>query len=127
MSSEKSRSTATDWAEFRRGRIAEHLELGLPEGAAVAAAERAEARAKARLEWLSGRFARTTELWISLGAYWAAFAAAHPGIDLVDPDDRDLPLLADPPEQAELEAVEAEIAAARDHDVWPRHLYFGEV
>ncbi len=123
----ESRLTETDWAGFRSERIAEHLALGLPEGAAAAAAERAEARAKARLEWLRGRFVRMTQLWVALGAYWAAFAEAHPGIDLVEPDDRDLPLLVDPPEQAELEAVEAEIAAARDHDVWPRHLYFGEV
>ena len=123
----ESKLTETDWAEFRRDRIAEHLALGLPEAAASAAAERAEARTRARLEWLRGRFVRMTELWISLGAYWAAFEEAHPDIDLVEPDDRDLPLLGDPPEQAELEAVEAEIAAARDHDSWPRHLYFGEV
>jgi hypothetical protein len=119
--------TESDWAEFRRDRIAEHLALGLPQAAASAAAERAEARAKARLDWLNGRFVRTTELWIALGAYWAEFAQRHPDIDLVEPDDRDLALLADPPEQAELESVEAEIAAARDHDSWPRHLYFGEV
>ena len=123
----ESQLTETDWAEFRRDRIAEHLALGLPEAAAAAAAARAEARTKARLEWLRGRVARMTELWILLGAYWAAFAEAHPDIDLVEPDYRHLPLLADPPEQAELESVEAEIAAARDHDVWPRHLYFGEV
>ncbi|HEX9965279.1 MAG TPA: hypothetical protein VGB04_09895 [Allosphingosinicella sp.] len=123
----ESRMTDSDWEAFRRDRIAEHIALGLPDAAAAAAAERAEARTKARLEWLRGRFVRMTELWVVLGAYWAAFAEANPGIDLVEPDDRDLPLLADPPEQAELEAVEAEIAAARDHDVWPRHLYFGEV
>ena len=123
----ESRMTEADWDDFRRDRIAEHLALGLPEAAAAAAAERAEARTRARLEWLRGRFVRMTELWVSLGAYWSAFAEAHPDIDLVEPDERDLPLLVDPPEQAELEAVEAEIAAARDHDVWPRHLYFGDV
>ena len=121
------RMTAADWAEFRRARIADHVALGLPRDAAAAAAERAEARSKARLEWLSGRFVRMTELWTMLGRYWAEFADAHPEIDFEDPDDRDLPLLVDPPEQAELEAVEAQIAAARDRDVWPRHLYFDEV
>ena len=123
----ESRLTEADWAEFRRDRIAEHLALGLSEAAASAAAERAEARTRARLEWLRGRFVRMTELWVSLGAYWADFAEAHPDIDLIEPDDRDLALLVDPPESSELEAVEAEIAAARDRDVWPRHLYFGEV
>jgi hypothetical protein len=123
----ESKMTEADWAEFRRNLIADDIALGMPEKAAVAAAERAEARTKARLEWLRGRFERMTELWNMLGRYWADFAEAHPEIDLEDPDDRDLPLLVDPPEQAELEAVEAEIAAARDRDVWPRHLYFDEV
>ncbi len=123
----ESRLTEADWAEFRKARVADHLALGLPKEAAAAAAERAEIRTRARLEWLRGRFERMTELWIWLGRYWADFAEAHPEIDLEDPDDRDLPLLFDPPEQAELEAVEAEIAAARDRDVWPRHLYFDEV
>jgi hypothetical protein len=121
------RVTEGDWAEFRRARIADHVALGLPRDAAAAAAERAEARSKARLEWLHGRFVRMTELWAFLGRHWADFADAHPEIDLEEPDDRDLPLLIDPPEQAELEAIEAEIAAARDRDVWPRHLYFDEV
>ncbi|HEX8241081.1 MAG TPA: hypothetical protein VF574_15205 [Allosphingosinicella sp.] len=123
----ESHITDSDWAEFRRRRIAEILSLGLPLEAARAATERAERQTRARLEWLSGRHARAAALWARLGAYWSDFAAAHPDIDLVEPDDGDLPLLADPPEQAELEAIEAEIAAARDQDVWPRHLYFGEV
>lgn len=121
------RATRADWAEFRRARIADHVALGLPREAAAAAAARAEARSKARLEWLQERFERMTQLWSLLGRYWADFAEAHPEIDLEEPDDCDLPLLIDPPEQAELEAVEAEIAAARDRDVWPRHLYFDEV
>jgi hypothetical protein len=123
----ESRLTEADWAEYRRARIADHVALGLPREAAAAAAERSEARSKARLEWLRERFERMTQLWAFLGRYWSDFADAHPEIDLEDPDDRDLPLLVDPPEQAELEAVEAEIAAARDRDVWPRHLYFDEV
>jgi hypothetical protein len=123
----ESRMTESDWADFRRNRIADDLALGIPEKAAAEAAARAEARAKARLEWLRERFERMTELWTLLGRYWADFADAHPEIDLEEPDDSDLPMLIDPPEQAELEAIEAEIAAARDRDVWPRHLYFDEV
>lgn len=123
----ESKMNAADWAAFRRARIADHLALGLPEAAAAAAAERAEARTRARLEWLGERFERMAELWSWLGRYWADFADAHPDIDFEDPDDRDLPLLIDPPQQSELESVEAEIAAARDRDVWPRHLYFDEV
>ena len=121
----ESRMTEADWADFRRARIADHVALGLPEEGAAAAAERAEARTRARLEWMQGRLERMTELWIRLGRYWADYAETHP---------RDRPRGAggeaparSPPEQAELEAVEAEIAAARDRDVWPRHLYFDEV
>ncbi|HEX8449976.1 MAG TPA: hypothetical protein VF652_10340 [Allosphingosinicella sp.] len=121
------RTREVDWAQFRRNLIADDVALGMPQKAAAAAAARAEARARARLEWLHERFERMTQLWALLGRYWADFADAHPEIDLEEPDDRDLPLLIDPPEQAELESVEAEIAAARDRDVWPRHLYFDEV
>jgi hypothetical protein len=123
----ESRMTEADWAEFRRNLIADDVALGIPRDAAAAAAAKAEARTRARLEWLRGRFDRMAELWTMLGRYWADFADAHPEIDLEEPEDRHLPLLVDPPEQAELEAVEAEIAAARDRDVWPRHLYFDEV
>jgi hypothetical protein len=118
------RVTEADWAEFRRARIADHVALGLPEEAAAASARRAEARNRARLEWMNGRLERMTELWIWLGRYWADFAEAHPEIDLVEPEGEGPP---DPPQQAELEAVEAEIAAARERDIWPRHLYFDEV
>ena len=118
------RMTEADWAELRRTLIANDIALGLPEAAAAAAAERAEARTRARLEWMRGRLERMTELWIWLGRYWTDFAEAHPEIDLVEPDGPGPP---DPPEQSELETIEAEIAAARDRDVWPRHLYFDEV
>jgi hypothetical protein len=120
----ESRMTEAEWSEFRRNLIADDVALGMPEAVAAAAAKRAEARTKARLEWLRARLERMTELWIWLGRYWADYAEAHPEIDLVEPEG-DGPQ--DPPEQAELEAVEAEIAAARDRDVWPRHLYFDEV
>jgi HAMP domain-containing protein len=118
----ESRLTEADWADFRRRRIADDLALGMPPDKAKAAAAAAERQTRARLAWLRGRFERMAELWDMLGDYWHAMAQAHPEIDLED--EHDLP---DPPEQDELEAVEAEIAAARDRDVWPRHLYFGEV
>jgi hypothetical protein len=121
----KSRLTEADWAEFRRDRIASDLALGLAPEAAQAAAERAEAQTRARLAWLQGRFERQTQLWDWLGDFWNDFFDLHPELDDEDPDPADLP--PDPPEQAELEAVEAEIAAARDRDLWPRHLYFDEV
>jgi hypothetical protein len=121
----ESRLTDADWTDFRRRRIADDLALGLSPEAAKAAAERAEAQTRARLAWLRGRFERMTELWDFLGEFWNEFYDSHPEIDDEDPDPALLP--PDPPEQAELEAVEAEIAAARDRDVWPRHLYFDRI
>ena len=121
----ESRLTESDWAEFRRRRIADDLSLGLSPEAAKAAAERAEAQTRARLAWLRGRFERLTVLWKFLGDFWNEFFDAHPEIDDEDPDPALLP--PEPPELAELEAIEAEIAAARDRDVWPRHLYFDQV
>ncbi|MEA3065325.1 MAG: hypothetical protein QOJ27_1777, partial [Sphingomonadales bacterium] len=112
------------WADFRRRQIAVGLALGLTPAAARAAAERLEAQTRARLDWLRGRFERMAELWDALGDYWSAFADSHPEIDLEDPGDADLP---QPPEQAELDSIEDEIEAARERDLWPRHLYFGEV
>ncbi len=117
--------TEEEWVDFRRQLIARDLALGLSPAAAQAAALRAEAQTRARLDWLCSRFERLDELWKRLGDHWNAFFAEHPELDDEDPDPADLP--PDPPEQAELEAIEAEIAAARDRDVWPRHLYFGSV
>jgi hypothetical protein len=119
------RLTESDWTEFRRQRIAEDLSLGLSPEAAKAAAERAEAQTRARLAWLRGRYERLTFLWNFLADFWNGFFDSHPEIDDEDPDPALLP--PDPPEQAELEAIEAEVAAARDRDVWPRHLYFADV
>jgi hypothetical protein len=119
------RLTEADWTDFRRRRIADDLSLGLSPEAAKVAAERAEMQMRARLAWLRGRYERLTCLWRFLGDFWKDFFEAHPELDEEDPDPALLP--PDPPEQAELEAIEAEIAAARDRDVWPRHLYFAEI
>lgn len=121
----ESRLSDADWAEFRRQHIAGDLALGLSPEAALAAARRAEVQTRARLAWLRGRFERLSELWSFLGDFWNDFYDSHPEIDDEDPDPALLP--PDPPEQAELEAIEAEIAAARDRDLWPRHLYFADV
>ena len=121
----ESQLTEADWSEFRRHHIAADLALGLSPEAAEAAAQRAEAQQKARLAWLRGRFERMVQLWDFLGDFWSDFFDAHPGVDEEDPDPDLLP--PDPPEQAELEAIEAEIAAVRERDLWPRHLYFGAV
>jgi len=121
----ESRLTDADWADFRRHRIADDLALGLSPEVAKAAAERAEAQTRARLAWLRGRFERLTELWKFLGDFWNEFFDSHPELDEEDPDPACLP--PDPPEQAELEAIEAQIAAVRDRDIWPRHLYFDQI
>ena len=44
-----------------------------------------------------------------------------------DMDDDELDQIPPPPEQAELDAILAEIEAVRDQDKWPRGLYFKNV
>jgi hypothetical protein len=46
------------------------------------------------------------------------------------PDDLDeeaLEAIPEPPEQAELDAIFEQLHAVRDHDRWPRELYFKNV
>ena len=114
-----------DWGEWRARLLAQLIELGLRDEEAVAEARRAEERMKARLAWLDSLFARTCELYRYLGDYWNDFFEAHPELDEEDPDPALLP--PDPPEQAELEAIERALDEVRLRDQWPRHLYFDEV
>ena len=114
-----------DWGEWRARLLAQLIELGCPDEEAVAEARRAEARMKARLAWIDSLYARIFELYRQLGDYWNDYFEAHPELDCEDPDPALLP--PDPPEQAELEAIERALEDVRVRDQWPRHLYFDEV
>jgi hypothetical protein len=113
------------WTEWRARLLGELIELGCADSEAVTEARLAEARMKARLAWIESLFERMGRLHDSLSEYWGDFFDSHPEIDDEDPDPGDLP--PDPPEQAELEALEQALEDVRERDLWPRHLYFSNV
>jgi hypothetical protein len=115
--------TDEDLAALRRDKRAEYLALGMDPKEAALEAERAASQLKARLDWLKSRFARMKALHAALADYWGDYFEAHPEADPDDPD-FDEAGLPEPPEQAELETIEAEIEAVRLHDRWPRHLHW---
>jgi hypothetical protein len=73
------------------------------------------ARAAARVAWVRRTSAAIRDAQHRADAAWMRLIDAHPD------DAEDLP---DPPEQAELDALWAQMKAVADHDRWPRHLYF---
>ena len=73
-----------------------------------------------RLVWAEA----TLEQWLAahkrVQAAWDRIFDALPD----DLDDEELEALPEAPEQAELDALHAQIRAVTDHDKWPRHLYW---
>lgn len=94
-------------------------------GAATAPAwdDRTEARHAARAAWGREVVAALKAAQERVDAAWARRLESLPD----DIDDETLDDLPPPPEEAELDAIHAEIAAVRDHDRWPRHLYWGDI
>jgi hypothetical protein len=88
--------------------------------AAAGEREQAEARTAARVAWVHETIARLRSAQERVEAAWERIFAALPD----DLDDEALEAIPEPPEQAELDALHAEIAAVRDRDQWPRHLYW---
>lgn len=115
---------AAKWEQWRRGLEDEHRQLGMEPAEAKAEADRAWARMKARLAWVDEQLEAMQRLHDALGEYWGRYADEHPEIDFEDPD---CPQPPQPPEQAALERIEEAIAAVRERDQWPPHLYFGDV
>lgn len=83
-------------------------------------AERAEARREARVAWVKEIVAALRAAQERVDEAWDRIFAALPE----DLDDEEVEAIPEPPEQAELDAILAEIAAVRDHDRWPRELYW---
>jgi hypothetical protein len=114
-----------DWSAWRARVHGALIELGCPDREAAAEARRAEARMKARLAWLDALFARMRELHRAIGIFWCDFFDSNPDLDPDAPDEARMP--PDPPEHAELEALEKALDDVRERDLWPRHLYFDAV
>ena len=82
----------------------------------------AEARIEARIAWAKRRIAdlkaaqeRVIEAWDRI------FDALPENLDDEELEAMNIPA---PPEQAELDAIHAEIDAVRYHDRWPKHLHW---
>lgn len=86
----------------------------------VADEEQAAARLAARLAWIKQAIDAFVAAQERVGEAWSRILDELPD----DVDDEALEQLPDPPEQAEADALWAEIEAVRDHDRWPRHLYW---
>lgn len=82
--------------------------------------ERAEARIEARVAWVR----ETLDAWRAahrrVAEAWNRIFDALPD----DLSDEEVEAIPPPPEQAELDALHAQIEAVRDHDKWPRELYW---
>jgi hypothetical protein len=85
--------------------------------------DRREARVAARVAWVKERIAALKAAQQRADEAWERIVDALPD----DVDDDELEASPPPPEQAELDAILAEIEAVRDHDRWPRKLHWGDV
>jgi len=89
----------------------------------LADASQAAARQAVRAQWaeqITKDFFAAQE---RAGEAWKRIFATLPD----DLDDEELEKLPGPPEQAEADALYAQIEAVRDHDRWPRELYWKNV
>lgn len=82
--------------------------------------EQAAARLAARRAWARQAIAAYKAAQERVEEAWTRIFDALPD----DIDDEAVDHLPDPPEQAEADALWAEIAAVIDHDRWPRHLHW---
>lgn len=78
------------------------------------------ARVTLRKAWAKRRVADFFAAQKRVEEAWSRIFDALPD----DLDEEELEAIPDPPEQAEADAIWAEIAAVREHDKWPRHLHW---
>jgi hypothetical protein len=91
----------------------------------LSADEPADPRKAARWHWLHD----TAEAWHDahdrLNAAWDRTFAALP--DDIGDEELEALNLPDPPEEAEVNALWAQLNDVIQKDLWPRHLYWGEI
>ena len=85
--------------------------------------DRRDGRVAARLAWVKERIAALEAAQQRADEAWFRIVDALPD----DLDDDELEATPSPPEQADLDAILAELEAVRDHDRWPRELHWGDV
>jgi hypothetical protein len=89
----------------------------------LSAAGRSAERRAARALWAEQTAVAWREAQRKINDAWERVFAALPD-DLSD-EEIDALEIPDPPEQAELDALQAQIDDVIERDKWPRHLYFG--
>jgi hypothetical protein len=100
------------------------IEALLAAAAQVAGDEdRREARIAARAAWVKERIAALKAAQQRVQDAWDRIFDALPD----DVDEDALETIPDPPEQAEVDAIHAELDAVRHHDRWPKSLHWGDV
>lgn len=79
-------------------------------------------RKAARAAWARETMAELRAAQERADEAWMRLVQTHAHLD-----DDEFEALPDPPEQAELDAIHAEIDAVVEHDRWPRALYWGDI
>ena len=80
--------------------------------------EQQEARIAARVAWVKERFAALKAAQQRVFDAWDRILDALP--DDLDDEELEAMDIPDPPEQAELDAIHAELDAVREKDMWPK-------
>ena len=83
---------------------------------------RLEARVAARVAWVHDAIERLKVAQQRVFDAWDRIFDQLP--EDLDDDELEAMDIPDPPEQAELDAIHAEIDAVRERDLWPKHLYW---
>ncbi len=84
--------------------------------------QRREARMLLRAAWAKGRIAALKAAQRRADAAWMRLLDSLPEDHDVERDP-----VPDPPEQAEVDAIQAELDAVRHHDRWPKELHWPDV
>jgi hypothetical protein len=98
--------------------------MGVPEAEARAQAARKCERTRLRHDWFSERMEAFLALQDRAGEACLRYMDAHPEVDW---ESEDAPEMPEPPEEAEAQAIYAEVIAAVQEARWPRHLHSGKV
>ena len=120
----RKRRAAPDWEAFTARMKGELVRMGVPEAEAQAQAASKCKRVRLRHDWFAERMEALLALQDRAGEACLRYMEAHPEVDWESEDAPDVP---EPPEEAEAQAIYAEVIAAVQEARWPRHLHPGLV
>lgn len=118
------RPAAPDWRAFTAEVKEDLVRMGVPEAEAQAQAVLKCERTRLRHDWFAERMEAFLELQDRAGEAYLRFMDDHPEVDW---DSEDAPEVPEPPEEAQAQAVYAEVMAAVYEARFPRHLHFRNV